>query len=95
MFSWWSFFSSSISVSRFSVEALFKLLFNTHFIAATARGPSYINIFVRFLMLMQYVAFFMAVNCEFFLIFAKNINCGQGAVLTTNHILCFRAKIMK
>ena len=50
---------------------------------------------------MQYTAIFHGCknndfqrkNCEFFLIFAQNINL--EAVLTSTHDLCFRAKIRK
>ena len=44
---------------------------------------------------------FQMKNCDFFLIFAKSINCGYSleppheAVLTSTHNLCFRAKIRK
>ena len=36
-------------------------------------------------------------NCDIFLIFAQNIDCGYTLepVLTTTHNLCFRAKIKK
>ena len=58
---------------------------------------------------MQYTAIFHGCknfnfqmkNCDIFLIFAQNIDCGytlespHEAVLTSTHNLCFRAKIRK
>ena len=56
---------------------------------------------------MQYLAIFHGCknnnfqmkNCDSFLIFAQNIDCGYTlepeAVLTSTHNLCFRAKIRK
>ena len=39
---------------------------------------------------------FQVKNCDIFLIFAQNIDCGYTeAVLTRTHNLCFRAKIRK
>ena len=44
---------------------------------------------------------FQMKNCDFFLIFAQNIDCGymlespQVGVLTSTHNICFRAKIRK
>lgn len=39
MFSWFNFLRSSISVNRFSVDALFKELFKTHLMATTCLLP--------------------------------------------------------
>ena len=55
------------------------------------------------IMSMQYYAIlygcknenFQMKNCDIFLIFAQNIDCGYEAVLTSTHNLCFRAKIRK
>ena len=38
---------------------------------------------------------FQMKNCDIFLIFARNIDRGFEAVLTSPHDLCFRAKVRK